>query len=75
LPVVPTFREEIERALSPRLGPTEWRRAAASLAASIAHDPAVALARCRELARGELAKRDPGIAVAMVYGLSRAGEE
>jgi eukaryotic-like serine/threonine-protein kinase len=72
-----TRREEIDLALSIHhgQGPTEWRRAAASLAASIAHDPQAALNRCRELASGELLKRDPGVAVAMVHGLTRAGEE
>jgi eukaryotic-like serine/threonine-protein kinase len=71
----PTGGDEVERALSSNQGPTEWRRAAASLAASIAHDPQNAAGRCRELARGDLAKRDPGILVAMVHGLTRAGEE
>src|SRR5213075_1626101 len=67
--------EEIQRGLSTHLGPTEWRRGAASLAAAIADDPANALARCRDLIKSDLCKRDPGVAVAMVYGLSRAGEE
>jgi eukaryotic-like serine/threonine-protein kinase len=67
--------DEIQRALSPNLGPAEWRRAAASLAACIAHDPTAALAQCRELAAGDLCKRDPGVVVAMVHGLARAGEE
>ena len=71
---VPTYAEEIERELAPRNGPGEWRRAATSLAARIGRDPETA-ARCRELAAGELGKRDPGIRMAMVYGLARAGEE
>ena len=69
------IKREIDRALSSNTGPTEWRRAAASLAASIAHDPQRGLARCRELCTGELAKRDAGVAVALVHGLTRAGEE
>jgi hypothetical protein len=71
---VPAFAEEIERELEPRNGPGEWRRGATSLAARIGQDPAVAT-RCRELAASELGKRDPGIKMALVYGLARAGEE
>ncbi len=71
----PVRIEEVERALSSNLGPGEWRRAAASLAASIAHDPQNASTRCRELARSDLIRRDPGVLVAMVHGLTRAGEE
>lgn len=66
---------EIDRDTSPQLGPTEWRRAAASLAAQVASDPEAGLARCRELLAGEVATRDPGICAAMVFGLVRAGEE
>jgi eukaryotic-like serine/threonine-protein kinase len=71
---VPAFAEEIERELSPRNGPGEWRRAATSLAARIGQDPEMAT-RCRELLGSEICKRDPGIKMAMVYGLARAGEE
>jgi hypothetical protein len=71
---VPGFVEEIERELEPRNGPGEWRRGATSLAARIGRQPEVA-ARCRELAASELGKRDPGIKMALVYGLARAGEE
>jgi hypothetical protein len=70
---VPALGEEIERELAPRNGPGEWRRAATSLAVRLGQDPATA-ARCRELAAGELGKRDPGIKMAMVYGLARAGD-
>ena len=70
----PAFAEEIERELSPRNGPGEWRRAATSLAARIGRDPAMA-DRCRELLASEICKRDPGVKMAMVYGLARAGEE
>ena len=71
---LPAFAEEIERELSPRNGPGEWRRAATSLAARIGHDPAMA-DRCLELVASDLCKRDPGVKMAMVYGLARAGEE
>jgi hypothetical protein len=71
---VPAFAAEIERELEPRHGPGEWRRAATSLAARIGQDPEVA-ARCRDLLASEICKRDPGVRMAMVYGLARAGEE
>ncbi len=71
----PSRQDEILRVLTPNHGSTEWRRAAASLSASIAHDPQNALKRCKDLVLGDLARRDPGINVAMVYGLGRAGEE
>ena len=70
---LPAFAEEIERELSPRNGPGEWRRAATSLAARIGHDPTMA-ERCREVLASEICKRDPGVKMAMVYGLARAGE-
>ena len=69
------WAEEVEKALSPNLGPSEWRRAAASLAASIAHDPQSGVSRCQDLAHGDLCRRDAGVAVALVHGLGRAGEE
>lgn len=69
------YADEIERDIDPRHSPTEWRRGAASLAASITHDPGGAPARCRRLMESEVRRRDPGIASAMVFGLVRAGEE
>jgi hypothetical protein len=71
----PVRMEEVERALSPHFGPTEWRRAATSLAAGMAHDAEGALRRCRDLARGEICRRHPGVAVGLVFGATRAGEE
>jgi hypothetical protein len=71
---VPAFAEEIDRELSPRNGPAEWRRGATSLAARIGHDPTFA-ARCRELLTSEICKRDQGVKMTMIYGLARAGEE
>jgi hypothetical protein len=71
----PVRMEEVQRALSPHFGPTEWRRAATSLAAGIAHDPEAALLRCRDLLRGEIYRRHPGVAVGLVFGAARAGEE
>jgi hypothetical protein len=64
----------IENGLAPSLTPTEWRRAAASVASMIA----VAPERALELAHAALAQglldRDPGAASAFVWGLARAAE-
>jgi hypothetical protein len=72
---VPMRAEEIDRDLQPRLGPSEWRRAATSLAATVAHNPDKALARCLEILAGEITAKDPGVASVMIFGLSRAVEE
>jgi hypothetical protein len=66
---------EIERDLSPRLGPSEWRRAAASLSATLAHDPSTAMPACLKLLQSELQSRDNGVASAMIFGLSRVVEQ
>jgi len=70
----PLRNAEIQRDLSPRLGPSEWRRAATSLAATIAHDPSTAVPACLRLLESDLLKRDNGIASAMIFGLSRVIE-
>ncbi len=72
--IVPRLDAEMGEALSADLTPTEWRRAAASMAASIAVDPERAIRRCGELLSGELMARDPGLASAMILGLARAAE-
>ena len=72
--IVPRLDAEVGEALSSELTPTEWRRAAASLAASIAVNPERATRLCTELLEGELMGRDPGIASAMILGLARAAE-
>ncbi len=71
----PELREEIEQNLDPKLTPTEWRRAAVSLAASIALDPETGLRRCRELLADDTLRSDAGLAGTMVFGLARAAEE
>jgi hypothetical protein len=71
---VPELRDEIETSLSTRLSPTEWRRAATSLVAGIAVDPARSLAAALDLLKSPLLERDPGIATAMVWGLARAAD-
>ena len=71
---VPSMFEEISRSFDGKLSPTEWRRGAASLAASIAVMPKEALSSAQELLKNEIVKRDPGIASAMMTGLLRASE-
>jgi hypothetical protein len=71
---MPTFKQEIQRHLDPDFTITEWRRAAASLAASIAIDPEEGLRACRELLESLVFEQDHGIAAAMIAGLPRAAE-
>ncbi|MGD0528971.1 MAG: serine/threonine protein kinase, partial [Polyangiaceae bacterium] len=73
-PWVPSLAGALEEALAPGLSPTEWRRAAASIAAhaAVAPDGALTLAR-RAIAQGML-RRDPGAASAFLWGLPRAAE-
>lgn len=66
--------DEIERQLSSELSPTEWRRAATSLVASMAIRPDAALARAHSILRGSLPERDPGVLGAMVWGLAAAAD-
>lgn len=70
----PHLADEIRTQLDPALSPTEWRRAAASLAASIAVRPTEALAQANELLASRLFVRDPGLAGAMLLGVPRAAE-
>jgi hypothetical protein len=71
---VPRFAEEIAGDLDPSLTPTEWRRAAASLAASVAVSPQRSLTRALALLEGPIFQRDRGLASAMLLGLPRAAE-
>jgi hypothetical protein len=71
---VPSLREEVERSLELDLSPTEWRRGATSLAASIAVTPAKALQMAGDLLKSEVLRKDPGVASCMIMGLSRAAE-
>ncbi len=71
---IPHFAKRIEDELDVSQTPTEWRRAAASLAARIAVDPDDSLARSFDLLRSEVLQRDPGLAAAMVFGLPRTAE-
>ncbi len=72
--VVPAFQSEIESGLDEGLTPTEWRRAAVSLVATIPADPEQTLRACRQVLDGTIGKRDPGIAATMVLGLPRVIE-
>ncbi len=71
---VPRVRDEVERSLDISLSPTEWRRGATSLAASIGVAPNKALQTAESLLESEILKKDPGVASCMIMGLSRAAE-
>jgi len=71
---MPVFREEMHRHLDPEFTITEWRRASASLAASIAVEPEKGLRACRDLLESVVFQQDHGIAAAMIAGLPRAAE-
>lgn len=71
---VSRFTDEILGDLDEELTPTQWRRAAASVAASVAVSPQRSLARAVALLEGPLPKKDPGLPGAMLLGLPRAAE-
>jgi eukaryotic-like serine/threonine-protein kinase len=71
---IPDFAEEIETQQNPALSPTEWRRAAVSLGASVAIDPREGYQRCRALLANETLRSDPGLIETMIFGLARAAE-
>jgi hypothetical protein len=72
--VVPRIDEELTEHLAPEHSPTEWRRAACALSASISVQRDSALARTQALLRGPLMRRDPGLAGCIVWGLLRVAE-
>ena len=71
---IPSLWDEIEHDLSLALTPTEWRRAAASLAASLAVAPITSLELARDVLESPMLQRDPGVAGAMIFGLPFAAE-
>jgi hypothetical protein len=71
---VPHIGDEIESLLAPEHSPTEWRRAACALSASIAVQRESALKRTQALLRGPLLGRDQGLAGCIVWGLLRVAE-
>ncbi len=72
--IVARFDQEIVEGLDPAMSPTEWRRAATSLAATLAVEPERALERSETLLKSAIFRRDPGIAASMLQGLARAAE-
>ncbi len=72
--VIPGFVEQTQADLSPDLSPTEWRRAATSIVARIAVDRERGLTEAMRLLDGPLIKRDPGIAMALIWGLAPVTE-
>jgi hypothetical protein len=73
-PWIPSFARSIEDALAPTLTPTEWRRAAGSIAAMVAVAPDRGLELTRRFLSGGLLERDPGAVAAFVWGLPRAAD-
>jgi hypothetical protein len=71
---MPVFQEEIQRHLDPEFSITEWRRAAASLASSIAVQPDKGLVACQTVLESVIFQQDHGIAAEMIGGLRRAAE-
>jgi hypothetical protein len=73
VPWNPQFQKAVREGLDPKLTPTEWRRAATSIAAMISVDPDGAQKLVKQWTDGPLAK-DVGSAAAFVWGLARAAE-
>jgi eukaryotic-like serine/threonine-protein kinase len=73
-PWVPALAKEMEDALAPTLSPTEWRRAAASIAAYVAVAPERGLELAQRAVAQGLLDRDPGAAAAFLWGLPRAAD-
>lgn len=72
---VPELKQQIQESLREGLSPTEWRRAAASLAAFGAVRPEDALKITTSVVkRGLFTFEDPGCASAFVWGISRTIE-
>jgi hypothetical protein len=72
--VIPDFVLQIRRLLDPDLSPTEWRRGATSLTARVAVDRERGLHDAMALLDGPLPRRDPGIGMAMMWGLAPVAE-
>ncbi|MCA9625284.1 MAG: hypothetical protein KC731_39955 [Myxococcales bacterium] len=72
--VLPPLADEIKDGLRPNLSPTEWRRAATSLVSRIAVNREAGLRDAMLLLDGPLLQHDPGIAMAMVWGLAPVAE-
>ena len=71
---LPELATEIDQHLSIELSPTQWRRAATSLGASIASDPPRVMRRVNELLGHRILERDYGVAGCLVWGLAHAAK-
>jgi hypothetical protein len=71
-PWIAPFDAAVAASVAPGLSPTEWRRAATSLAAMVGVSPDRALQRIHDALTQGLLKRDPGAASAFVWGLARS---
>jgi hypothetical protein len=74
VPWLPAVGRALEEALAPELSPTEWRRAATSIAALVAVAPERGLEMARQALAGGLLSRDGGAAASFVWGMPRAAE-
>lgn len=64
----------LEEELSPKLSPTEWRRAAAAIGGVAVSKPDLAVRLATRAFREGLITRDPGAVIPFVLGLARAVE-
>ena len=71
---MPELANEIETHLGPELSPTQWRRAATSLGASIGNDPARVIKRVHELLASKILEIDHGVASCLVSGLAHGAK-
>lgn len=69
---IPDHIVELEKDLDPSLSPTEWRRAATSVAAMAGTNPERSAELAARLFTSDVPKRDPGVAAAFAWGLGRA---
>jgi hypothetical protein len=73
-PWAPILAKTVEQALSPKLSPTEWRRAAASISALVAVAPERGLELADRALSSGLLDRDPGAIAGFAWGLARAAD-
>ncbi len=70
-----SMRAAVQGGIDPKLSPTEWRRAATSIAAMMSVDPDQSKRLVKQwMSDGGPLARDPGGASALVWGLARAAE-
>ncbi len=74
-PWILTMHNGVRDGLDPKLTPTEWRRAATSIASLISVEPEGGQRYVKQwMAEGGPLSKDPGGASALVWGLARAAE-